>query len=69
MVVVDGDTEVVIGEVTAIGLDLGTVDALARVHLFARRLGCAVRLRDASSELVDLLSLAGLDDLLVENPR
>jgi hypothetical protein len=40
--------------------DLGTVEVLARVRLTAARLGSGVRLRHASGELVDLLSLIGL---------
>ena len=39
---------------------LGTVDALARVQLTARRLGSSLWLRGASSELRELLALAGL---------
>ncbi len=44
--------------------DMGTVDALARLQLAARRLGCSIRLRHASRELQELLSLAGLSDVL-----
>lgn len=40
--------------------DLGTVDALARLQLTARRLGGKVCLLHASAELRDLLALAGL---------
>ena len=40
--------------------DLALVEALARVLLTARRLGCTVRLRRASVELVDLVGLVGL---------
>lgn len=43
--------------------DLGTVEALARVLLTARRLDRDVRLRGASAELLELLELAGLDGL------
>src|SRR4051794_32427315 len=43
--------------------DLGTADALARLQLAAKRLGCAVRLRDASAELTELLDLVGLREL------
>ncbi len=44
--------------------DLATVDALARLQLAARRLGRSIRLRHASRELRELLSLAGLSDVL-----
>jgi anti-anti-sigma regulatory factor len=40
--------------------DIGTVDALARLALAARRLGCSVILRGASPDLRDLLALAGM---------
>ena len=40
--------------------DLATVDALARLHLVARRLGGAIRLHDVCEDLADLLDLVGL---------
>ena len=44
--------------------DAAMMDALARLQLTARRLGCEVRLRNASDELHDLLALAGLCDIV-----
>ena len=44
--------------------DAAVIDALARLQLTARRLGCDVRLRNASDELHGLLALAGLCDLV-----
>src|SRR5262249_56454852 len=44
--------------------DATAVDALARLQLPARRLGRAIRLRDAPAELRDLLALSGLRDAL-----
>jgi ABC-type transporter Mla MlaB component len=44
--------------------DACTLDALARVALTAKRLGCRVRIRHASSELRELLVLAGLAGVL-----
>ena len=44
--------------------DAVTVDALARLQLAAGRLGCQVRLRDASDELVELVEFMGLTDVL-----
>jgi anti-anti-sigma regulatory factor len=44
--------------------DAGTVDALARLQLTARRLGCEIRLRGASPRLRELLVLVGLGDVL-----
>ena len=45
--------------------DAVTVDALARLELTARRLGCHVRLMNASPELEDLLAFMGLSETLV----
>lgn len=44
--------------------DAAMLDALARLQLTARRLGCEVRLRNVSDELHDLLVLAGLCDII-----
>ena len=44
--------------------DMATVDALARLALRARRMGCAVSLRDPSTELLELVGLAGLGGVL-----
>jgi ABC-type transporter Mla MlaB component len=46
--------------------DAGTVDALARLQLAARRHGCQVRLRGVSAELRELLAFMGLDAVLPE---
>lgn len=44
--------------------DLGTIDALARLALFLRRLGREVRLGEASAELIRLIAFVGLADVL-----
>ena len=44
--------------------DMATVDALARIALRARRLGCAISLRDPPSRLCELVAFAGLGDVL-----
>jgi len=44
--------------------DAVAVDALARVTLTARRLGCTVRLRHASDGLVGLVAFMGLDGVI-----
>lgn len=44
--------------------NLAAVDALARLQLTARRLGCRVRLRNAGHELLSLLDLVGLVGLV-----
>jgi hypothetical protein len=40
------------------------LDALARLQLNARRLGLELLLRNASSELLELIAFAGLDEVL-----
>jgi STAS domain-containing protein len=44
--------------------DLGTVDALARLQLTARRRGGNVQLKNAAPCLRNLLALAGLADVV-----
>lgn len=44
--------------------DAALLEGLARLQLVARRLGCEVRLRNASDELHGLLALAGLCDIV-----
>ncbi|MDJ0343797.1 STAS domain-containing protein [Streptomyces sp. H10-C2] len=48
--------------------DAGTVEALARLQLTARRLGSRIRLRNAGGRLCGLLALAGLRDVLPLEP-
>ena len=45
-------------------VDLAVVDDLARLHLSARRLGYAVRLRHAAPDLSALLRFVGLAEVL-----
>ena len=51
-------------DVTGVGCDAVTVEALARLQLAARRHGCQVRLRHASDELLELVDFMGLTDVL-----
>jgi hypothetical protein len=51
-------------DVRGVEPDVVTADALARLQLGARRLGCRVRLRNASDELLELLAFMGLSDVL-----
>ena len=44
--------------------DLAIVDTLARLQLFASRLGGRIEVRDVCPELAGLLDLVGLADLL-----
>ena len=53
-------------DVTGVEPDAVTVDALARLQLAAGRLGCTVRLRNASAGLRDLVALMGLRDVLTD---
>jgi anti-anti-sigma regulatory factor len=46
--------------------DQRTLDGLIRLQLQARRLGASIRLRNARSELVELLALLGLSEVLPE---
>jgi ABC-type transporter Mla MlaB component len=58
------DADVALCDVSGVGPDAVTVDALARLQLAARRHGCQVRLRHASGELLELVSFMGLRDVL-----
>ena len=49
--------------------DLGTVDALARMSLAAKRRDCRLRLHAVSPELRALVALAGLSDVLLGPQR
>ena len=53
-------------DVTDVGPDAATVEALARLQLAARRLGCQVRLRNASTPLLELVEFMGLSNVLAE---
>ena len=52
------------GDVSELAAELAAVDALARLSLVARRLGCPLKVRRASPELRDLVELCGLTDAL-----
>jgi ABC-type transporter Mla MlaB component len=63
--VVRGDATLILCDLARLAdADMATVDALARLALRARRMGCAVSLRDPSTELLELLGLAGLGEVL-----
>ncbi len=49
--------------------DLGTVSALARAHLNARRQGVRLHVLHASPELRELVAFAGLEDVLLGGHR
>jgi len=47
---------------------LAAIDLLARMQLEARRLGCAIVLRDVPADVRELIRLAGLEELLPVEP-
>ena len=57
--------DLVIWDLSSLGdPDAGTIDALARMQLTARRLGRRVQLRHACADLEDLVAFTGLGDVL-----
>jgi len=54
----------VVCDVAEVASDAVAIEALCRLQLGARRHKCEVRLRHASSELVDLVAFLGLGDVL-----
>ena len=51
-------------DVAGLPADVATVETLARLQLAGRRHGYTLRLRNAQTELVDLIALLGLRDVL-----
>jgi hypothetical protein len=56
--------DVAVCDVYGVEPDAVTADALARLQLAAGRRGCQVRMRNASTDLLDLLLFMGLRDVL-----
>ncbi len=50
-------------------LDMDAVDELCRLALSAGRLGCRVLLADVEPALREVLELAGVDELLLDDPN
>lgn len=70
MVIGPGDVEVARWALDGRGCpDLAAVDGLARLALVARRQGCTIRVRDACTELAELVDLAGLRLEVVGQPE
>ena len=46
------------------GMDLATVNLLARLQLLAKRRGARLRVRQASAGLLELIDFTGLSDVL-----
>jgi hypothetical protein len=55
-------------DVHAAGPDLATIDALARLHLAARGLGCELRVENVTDELRELIVFVGLEGVLGLEP-
>jgi len=69
VLIVDAESDEVLGYVDARRPDLALVESLARLQLRARRRGERVRLRNVSDELRGLLELVGLDEVLAVEAR
>jgi ABC-type transporter Mla MlaB component len=59
-------SDIVVCDVHGVDSGAASVDALARLQLAARTLGCEIRLRHASPDLAALVELMGLADVLLE---
>jgi hypothetical protein len=53
-------------EVDGVEPSAATVDALCRLQIAARRLGCRIVLRGTSPELRELVSFMGLEDVFAD---
>ena len=60
----EAGAEIALCDVTGVEPNAETVDALARLQLLAGRLGCRVRLLNASDDLCALVTFMGLRDVL-----
>jgi ABC-type transporter Mla MlaB component len=56
-------------DVNGLPADAAAVEALARLQLAAGRCGGAIRLANASTELLDLIAFMGLADVLRPESR
>jgi ABC-type transporter Mla MlaB component len=60
----EAGADLAVCDVAGVAADAVAVDALARLHLAARRHGCRIRLAHTSAELRELISFMGLEDVL-----
>jgi ABC-type transporter Mla MlaB component len=65
VVVASDESRAIVVDVATTAPDLGSVAALTRLQLAARRYGRSIRLRNASQALRDLIELVGLADVLL----
>jgi hypothetical protein len=59
----------IVCDLRGVAADCVTVDAIARLHLAARRAGVELDVRHASQELKELLAFTGLSGVLGVEPR
>ena len=59
-----GDLDAITCDASELAAEVAAVDALARLALLARRLGCPLKVRRASPELRDLVEFCGLSAAL-----
>ena len=63
---VDDDVRIVVIDVSeVVDPDAAALDALARLHLTARRLGRGIRIRHTCAQLEELAAFAGLREVLL----
>ena len=62
----ESDATTAFCDVTGVEPDAVTVDALARLQMAAARLGCRIRLHNASPALCDVVAFMGLRDVLTD---
>ncbi len=62
----ESEAAVVLCDVHGVEPDAVTVDALARLQVAAHRRGCQVRLRGASTPLLELVAFMGLADVMAD---
>lgn len=65
----ESGADIALCDVGGVDPDGVTIDALARLQLAAQRHGCHVRLRNASTELLELVAFIGLREVLPERPN
>jgi ABC-type transporter Mla MlaB component len=58
------NADVAVCDVAGVAADAVSVDALARLHLVARRRNCRIELCQASDQLRELVAFMGLENVL-----
>jgi hypothetical protein len=68
VVIIGGDSEIVVRCPNAGRADLSLIDALARLQLVAQRMGWSLRVRGPSAQLRALIDFVGLAGVLALEP-